>query len=341
MTSDAKIGLLLGLVFIFIIAFIINGLPNLRPQTTKAQVSTDVPAFTEENMGIAEKEQKAQEVLNWEELLEQQRGVLAEFDEGAVEPGLTTAGSDPSMQAPVTPVAATGGDENVRAVLPLPSAETVEKLTKGLGGIIKDLTEASRPALAQEETTEPAPVVETPRPKPTTRRQARQITESLRKPPARVAAVPKTYVVTDGDNLASVARNVYGSEEGNKRANIERIFQANRQVLDSPDEIFVGQKLIVPPLPRRTASQNRANNALPDGLFEKVESIGREQLAGIGRKETKGRYYVVQDGDNLWKIASAQLGSGARHEEIAKLNADILKGKEVLDVGVRLRLPSK
>ena len=32
MTSDAKIGLLLGLVFIFVIAFIINGLPNLRPQ---------------------------------------------------------------------------------------------------------------------------------------------------------------------------------------------------------------------------------------------------------------------------------------------------------------------
>lgn len=30
MTSDAKIGLLLGLVFIFIIAFIINGLPNFR-----------------------------------------------------------------------------------------------------------------------------------------------------------------------------------------------------------------------------------------------------------------------------------------------------------------------
>ncbi|MBN2131541.1 MAG: LysM peptidoglycan-binding domain-containing protein, partial [Sedimentisphaerales bacterium] len=159
--------------------------------------------------------------------------------------------------------------------------------------------------------------------------------------PTRVAAAPKVYVVTDGDNLASVARNVYGVEEGNKRANIDRIFQANRQVLNSPDEIFVGQKLIVPPLPQHPTPQNRANRALPDGLFEKVESIGREQLAGIGRKETKERYYVVQDGDNLWRIASAQLGSGARYEEIAKLNADVLKGKEVLDVGVRLRLPSK
>jgi len=340
MTSDAKIGLLLGLVFIFIIAFIINGLPNLRPQTTRAQVTTDGPAFTEENMGIAEKEQKAQEVLNWEELLEQQGGVLAEFDEAAAEPGLTGGDSDPVTQAPPTPVAV-ADSEDVRAVLPLPSAETVEKLTQGLGNILKDLTETSRPALAQEETTEPAPVVATPEPKPTTRRQARQITEALRKPPARVAARPKVYVVTEGDNLASVARNVYGPEEGNKRANIERIFQANRRVLDSPDEIYVGQKLIIPPLPRSAPPKNTVDSALPDGMFEKVESIGREQLAGIGRKETKERYYVVQDGDNLWKIASSQLGSGARYEEIAKLNADILKGKEVLDIGVRLRLPSK
>ncbi|MGA2094604.1 MAG: hypothetical protein ABSH16_14575 [Sedimentisphaerales bacterium] len=30
MTSDAKIGLLLGLVFIFVIAFIINGLPGFH-----------------------------------------------------------------------------------------------------------------------------------------------------------------------------------------------------------------------------------------------------------------------------------------------------------------------
>ena len=30
MTSDAKIGLLLGLVFIFLIAFIINGLPSFN-----------------------------------------------------------------------------------------------------------------------------------------------------------------------------------------------------------------------------------------------------------------------------------------------------------------------
>ena len=41
MTRDTKIGLLLGLVFIFIIAFLINGLPRLRGrnQNTPSRVA--------------------------------------------------------------------------------------------------------------------------------------------------------------------------------------------------------------------------------------------------------------------------------------------------------------
>jgi nucleoid-associated protein YgaU len=47
MTADAKIGLLLGLVFIVIIAFLINGLPNFfRPHDNNEQLSVDVPEVT-------------------------------------------------------------------------------------------------------------------------------------------------------------------------------------------------------------------------------------------------------------------------------------------------------
>ena len=56
---------------------------------------------------------------------------------------------------------------------------------------------------------------------------------------------------------------------------------------------------------------------------------------------TSDRWYVVQDGDYLWKIASTQLGSGARYEELAKLNADVLKGDIKVSPGMRLRLPSR
>ena len=44
MTADAKIGLLLGLIFIVIIAFLVNGLPNFfRTRETPAAIDTSIP----------------------------------------------------------------------------------------------------------------------------------------------------------------------------------------------------------------------------------------------------------------------------------------------------------
>jgi nucleoid-associated protein YgaU len=338
MTSDAKIGLLLGLVFIFIIAFIINGLPNLRPQSTKAEVAANVPDVGSENLGLADNEQKAQEVLNWAELMDRQGNDLQSFEPVLEEPEVAGTASEPPIDESATTVMADGSAEDVRSILPLPSPETVERVARGIGDIIEGLTKEPRPAAALETMTERAPVIEAPEPAP----QRIEPTPARASTPARPSSpqlrLPKVYEVVDGDNLASVAKKVYGPEEGNKRANIQRIFEANRNVLSAPDQIFVGQKLVIPPLP---ATPDGPAKVLPKALFKQVESVGREQLAGLGSTPSEGRYYVVQEGDSLWKIASTQLGSGARHEEITKLNADILEGKDVLDVGTRLRLPSK
>jgi nucleoid-associated protein YgaU len=58
-------------------------------------------------------------------------------------------------------------------------------------------------------------------------------------------------------------------------------------------------------------------------------------------KATAGTY-TVREGDSLWKIAASQLGNGSRFEEIAKLNADVLKGRENnLTVGMQLKIPAK
>jgi hypothetical protein len=55
---------------------------------------------------------------------------------------------------------------------------------------------------------------------------------------------------------------------------------------------------------------------------------------------TTERWYVVQDGDNLWRIAATQLGSGSGMKR-SRFNADILKGDIKVSPGMRLRLPSK
>lgn len=89
---------------------------------------------------------------------------------------------------------------------------------------------------------------------------------------------PKVYIVCQGDNLADIAKKFYGPEEGNRRANVERIFQANNKSLESPDKIYPGQKLIIPSLRALVRDKNGIESIFPESMFEEVESIGRRHL---------------------------------------------------------------
>ena len=50
--------------------------------------------------------------------------------------------------------------------------------------------------------------------------------------------------------------------------------------------------------------------------------------------------YTIKDGDNLWKIAAAELGSGVRYKEIIAVNPGIDE-KTTLAVGSKIKLPAK
>ena len=56
-------------------------------------------------------------------------------------------------------------------------------------------------------------------------------------------AAVRTYTVVSGDTLWKIAEREYGNG-----ANYMRIFEANTDVLEHPDRIFPGQKLVVPDL---------------------------------------------------------------------------------------------
>lgn len=351
MTSDAKIGLLLGLIFIFVIAFIINGLPNLRPQSSKAEMTTDLASTHNDDLGIAGKEQKVQDEISWRDLIDNQTGEPSG-------PVATTQNAQPMASNPERTMAAGNATEGARSLLP--SAEGIERLTRGLQDVVKIVVEASETGAARK-TTEPAPSVEVAKsqPKPEPARVEQPQTTPTTKPAVSAPAGGKTYLVVDGDNLATIAKKVYGLEEGNRIINNQRIFEANRNVLKSPDDIHIGQELVIPPAAK-------PDTVLPKTLFEKVEAIGKRRVpapestepAKPAAAKTEApkpaapktepakpaageRWYVVQDGDNLWRIAASQLGSGLRHEEITKLNADILKGDIKVSPGMRLRLPAK
>lgn len=70
---------------------------------------------------------------------------------------------------------------------------------------------------------------------------------SIAPPKAAAAAAPasasssRTYKVQPGDTLSKIAKQFYGNAN-----DYNRIFDANRDKLDNPDKIQVGQELTIP-----------------------------------------------------------------------------------------------
>ena len=324
MTSDAKIGLLLGLVFIFIIAFVINGLPRFRSTTNGSELTTNMVNAQDHTLGIGDKEREVQNLIDW--------------------PAPPVEEQLPANETAQTPLE---DDEDVRFQIKLPENISYSPM----------METAEEPASAPIEPIEPAKdetsestlvkLFDPPPPEPPKEKKT-----EIQKPKPRKPLSPKVYVVSDGDNLAKIAKKIYGDEEGNKHANIMRIFELNRGLLESPDDIKIGQQLIIPPLSKSGPVRKLTDKKETRSFFEKAESIGRKLLqadkpkttpsqSGKSKPTATGRQYVVKEGDSLWQIAVKQLGDGSRYTEIAKLNADTIEEENSLKVGTPLNIPAR
>lgn len=365
MTSDAKIGLLLGLIFIFVIAFVINGLPSLRPPISKVGATTISPGTDVDFTSVTGETERA--VSSLPEMLGQPRtgGEPAPVEE----PKPAIQEPTPVAQEPPQPQVA--NNESVRSFLPLPSMErlldqltpTIRKDQAATINVDTPGRAAEPPSVSGRQTAtavpqprlEPAAEPKAPE-TPTKAADARELVK-----PATAVSKPviipgsTIYTTVSGDNLGVVAKKVYGPEEGNRVANIQRIFHANETTLKSADRVPVGMKLVIPPaLPKLSttpAAPATPADVLPATLFErlkttttiseKLQSLSKGALAPTPAPASDARWYTVQNGDSLWKIAASQLGNASRCDEIAKLNAEILKSRDALDVGMKLRLPPK
>ena len=287
MTRDVKVGLLLGLGFIFMIAFVINGLPSLRGSRDSNELTRNMVEFPNKPPGIGARERK---YINRESI------------------GNSSFIAQESLS----------GDPDVRYKTPLSEIPTFVNDNEATG-------------LQASEHVVPSPL-----------RPVNEIVRVVKVPEPVKPAFPKTYVVTEGDNLALIAVKFYGEEEGNKRANIAKIFEANRNLLKKPDEIQVGQELTIPSLSMSTAEKEKSKGGLASAIFEKVKSIGREHLSpDKPRQPVVSKLYKVREGDSLWRIAAEQLGNGSRYTEVVKLNADVLSDEDSLMVGMSLKMPPK
>ena len=137
-------------------------------------------------------------------------------------------------------------------------------------------------------------------------------------------AKPKNVIhtVVSGDNLTKIAMKYYGKNEGNRLVNIEKIFEANKDILSSISDLKIGQRLNIPQLPGIDINQ-------PTAKSDKTTKNSSKSY----------KVYVVKEDDSLWKIAAKELGNGARYHEITKINASILSDENTLRPGMKLKLP--
>jgi len=276
MTADAKVGLLLGLFFIVIIAFLVNGLPNFIEQERTSPPAASIPTPTAEDIVLDNRISETVHRLY------------------------------PSRVQPRP------AESPAEGTVPQPAAEAV--------------------VVAQA----PPAVVELPAQTPVVIQ-----TDQLTTPVARPVPTQKSksHVVATGENLALIAQKYYGAEQGNRRVVIQKLYEANSGVLKSPDRVCVGDKLIIPPLETLSAPERVVK--APDPAKGLLDKFG-DMLESVKQPQPKAQAeYIIQPGDNLWKIAEEMLGDGKRHKEIQQFNKSTISGPDDLQVGMRILIPPK
>ena len=145
---------------------------------------------------------------------------------------------------------------------------------------------------------------------------------------------PKNYVVQPGDHLTAIAKAYYGCSDSDSYPYVKKLFRANRRLLDSPNDLVVGQALIIP-----------APNSVGQTAVESAEETNSPSVTPRPRETfTETRPYFVQFGDNLAGIAKKFYGAKAGNktsviQQLFRVNRHRLKSPHLLKVGQKLTIP--
>jgi nucleoid-associated protein YgaU len=339
MTTDAKIGLLLALVFIVAITFVINGLPDFLNKKDKNELTGNyINHYSKpDEPGIVDRtSREAAAVLN--------RKVVSV----PIAPATETNTVQPTQES------------NYQTILPAAS-QVVKSSMPESAAPQKTAVQTAAPTA----TGDAAPVTAAPAV------VSAKDSEPVAKPGEKI------YQVADGDSLVSIAQKFYGQKAGNKYSNILKIYEANKGTMKSIDKLQVGQKLVIPSLTQKeqvlvgsglfekidnqknadAAKKTNAEKSAEVKTQAKADAKTTDAKAADAKtseakpadakpakpaavKETKTyKEYVVKENDTLWKIAARNLGDGNRFNEIASLNRNI--NPDNLVVGTKIKLPAK
>lgn len=286
MTTDAKVGLLLGLVFIVIIAFVINGLPDfVHSFKDKPVVETAVTTQTGSNLviepavvDVARSLQTGRTNLRYAEPPSQVMN-LDSYAGGSDLPQTVETTSAALQNQPVADAAAPAPAQSqleTAAVQPS-QPQTQSTFSNRVAAVApRANTELSLPTIQQSQQPEAMINHQTAQ----TIKAAQQTIQDIQKPaspkpePAKTVVLSgKTHVVGKGESLAVIAKKYYGAEIGNQRATIQMIYEANKDVLDSVDKVKIGDKLVLPQIASAKPAQTEKPKAASASLMDKFQNV--------------------------------------------------------------------
>lgn len=303
MTTDAKIGLLLALVFIIAITFVINGLPAFLSKTNKeAETTNYVNHYKEMQPALVGQSRNIAPVLSHKP---ETISVLTEKPQMDVNSSV---------------------DAKYQALMP--AAKEAVKTTQAVDANANKTTTAEvKPAETKPAETKPAVA------KAAEKQEPAGITYVVQPGDNLAEIAQKMYGPQIGKKQSSIDK-IFNA---NKKILPSRNSLQVGQTLIIPDVENKTNPLLKTGLFEK-ASDKTTKLTLPPATKTALVKVTPKEPEKAADKE-QFRIYVVKESDSLWQIAQKELGNGSRYDEIENLNPSI--DPDRLEVGAKLKLPAR
>ena len=146
----------------------------------------------------------------------------------------------------------------------------------------------------------------------------------------------RVHVVKRGDTLGAISAKYLGSS-----AKWKFILEANRGIINKPEDLRIGMKLDIPTLDKSSApAAAAAAPAAPVALTAVTLAPAAPGQAAQPAVAGGAKFYDVERGDSLWLIAKKVYGNANDWKKIQEANKDQLgESGKALKPGMRLVIP--
>jgi phage tail protein X len=344
MTRETKIGLLVGLAFIIVIGILLSDHINSSTDPARADYTQTAAAI---GQSVASPDLRSQGVTT---VVTPPRAVIPQTPVPTTREPLpaSNGGSSVVVIGPGADPSSLPRPNRAPIVEPQPNGNGVQVVPPGNAEIATNDNGPANPVAPETTAMATGPLAPLARqngeelvPVPASGGPARLNPQPANPSSARPALPPGVRQVKaeEGDTVTKLAIKYMG---GNSKANREAIIRANPNMGPDGRKLFAGQSYLIPasvaaaasPAAPVVVSSEQFRQPAPRPAAPKAAPAPEPVPAGF-------TLYTVKENESLWKIASEQLGSGARYTEIRDLNQDVLKGSDAVRVGMRLKLPPK